>query len=390
METEGYFRFLRGISLFGNLSDADIRDIMKYCREAVFEPGTAVFHENDEADRFYMVMDGEVEVWKNYGTENADMIAVHGIGYLFGEMALVDDLPRSATVIARGQLRLLHINKDEFQKILQENSRVAFSIVRSVSAMVRKSNETLLEDLKERNAKLEAAYEELKEAQAELLRNERLSTLGKFSSMILHDIRNPLAVLKGYTDLILSGTMEDAKLKEYVVKMRYEIERLNSLANEFLDYSRGEVRLDMSVVSLKDFCSRLASSVTRRFASQAIKVSVVSDYDHPVVFDYERMFRVLMNLAENSRKALGRSGEFSIQASRRGDSLVFEVRDTGTGMSPEVMSHIFEPFYSHASGGTGLGMAIVKSIVDAHEGNIAIQSEPSKGTCVTISIPLRG
>jgi len=102
------------------------------------------------------------------------------------------------------------------------------------------------------------------------------------------------------------------------------------------------------------------------------------------------MFRVLMNLAENSRKALGRSGEFSIHAHRKGDSLVFEVRDTGTGMSPEVMSHIFEPFYSHASGGTGLGMAIVKSIVDAHEGNIAIQSEPSKGTCVTISIPLRG
>jgi len=390
MEKEGYFSFLRGISLFGNLRDEDIRDIMGYCREALFNSAEAVFHENDSADHFYMVMSGEVEVWKNHGTENADMIAVHGAGYLFGEMALVDDLPRSATVIARGHLRLLYINKDEFQTILRENSQVAFSIVRSVSAMVRKSNETLLDDLKERNTRLEVAYEDLKAAQAELLRNERLSTMGKFSSMILHDIRNPIAVIKGYTDLLLSGSMLDGKPREYIQKMRYEIERLNNLANEFLDYSRGEVRLDMAVVSLKDFLARLEASVVRRFSSKEIRISISSDFEYPVVFDHERMFRVLMNLAENSRKALGHSGDFSIRAERRGDFLVFEVRDTGAGMSPEILSHVFEPFYSQSSGGTGLGMAIVKSIVDAHEGTIAIESEPDKGTAVTIAIPLRG
>ena len=225
--------------------------------------------------------------------------------------------------------------------------------------MVRKSNETLLEDLKERNIRLEAAYEELKQAQEELLRKERLFTMGKFSSMILHDLRNPIAVIKGYADLLMANSHPGDKQRDYIQKMRFEIERLNSLANEFLDYSRGEVRLDMAVVSLKDFLLRLESSVMRRFASKNINISVKSSYDSPVVFDQERMFRVLMNLSENSRKAMGNKGDFSIKVQVQGEFLEFAVSDTGAGMTEDVLQHVYEPFFSHSSGGTGLGMAIV-------------------------------
>jgi len=109
-----------------------------------------------------------------------------------------------------------------------------------------------------------------------------------------------------------------------------------------------------------------------------------------VVFDQERVFRVFMNLSENARKALGRSGEFSIIAEQQGNSLVFFVEDNGEGMEQKILEHIFEPFYSFSSsGGTGLGMAIVKSIVEAHEGTINVESEKGIGTKIRIALPLR-
>ena len=270
----GYFKFLRGIYFFQELSDQEIRNILKYCQEESYEPGAAVFFENDSADRFYIVMSGEIEVWIGYNTEDSDLLAVHGPGYLFGEMALVDDMPRSATVISRTKTRLIYILKEHFRNILKDNSSLSFSIIRSLSAMVRKSNDTLLEDLRYKNQKLEETNKELRATQNELLRNERLSTLGKLSSMILHDIRNPISVLKGYTDLFLCDDNLADKTLGYARNMSFEIERLSRLANELLDYSRGEVRLDMGVVPLEDFLKKIMEYASRRFASKDISVTI--------------------------------------------------------------------------------------------------------------------
>jgi signal transduction histidine kinase len=387
----GYFQFLRDIYFFKDLKDNDIRDIMGFCREATFSEGEVVFWENEEADRFYIIMSGEVEVWKGYGTDQADMLAVHGPGHLFGEMALVDELPRSATVRSRGKARVLYIAQDEFQKILQEKPTVAFAIVKSLSAMVRKSNDTFLEDLRERNQKLEIANQELRAAQAELIKSERLTTLGKFSSMILHDIRNPISVVKAYTDLLLLGSEIPEKSKGYIKNVRFEAERLNQLANELLDYSRGEIRLDMGSVDLPSFFQRLQEWVERRFSSKRCEIKLENHHEGPVIFDQERIFRSLTNLADNARKAMASGGTFSISASSDGPWLLFEVSDSGEGMSREVMERVFEPFYSFSKGGgTGLGMAIVKSTVEAHGGGIDLESAPGEGTTVSLRIPLHG
>jgi signal transduction histidine kinase len=387
----GFYQFLRNVSFFEELPDTDIRNMLKYCGEEQFSAGEILFHENDPADRFYIVLQGEVEVWKAYGTDDADMLAVHGKGHLFGEMALIDDMPRSATVLARRPTRLLYIKEEDFQRMVRENSSVGFSIIKSLSSMVRKSNDTFLEDLKARNQKLEEAYRELKTAQDELLRKDRLSNLGKFSSMILHDLRNPISTLKSYAEMILMNEEITGKPQEYVKNILHEADRLNNLANEFLDYSRGEIRLTMNIVLLKDFMEKLNSVIRRRFASRNTEITIESRFNEPVIFDHDRMLRVLLNLAENGRKAMGREGMFSIIAEKQRDALLFIITDTGDGMTPEVLEHIFEPFYSSSQGGgTGLGMVIVKNIVDAHEGSLKVESAPGKGTKVTISLPLRG
>lgn len=387
---KGYFHFLRNVAFFQALSDPDIRDIMKYCREEELEPGQVIFNEGDTADRFYIIMKGEVEVWKDYDSPYADLLAVHGEGKLFGEMALVDDLPRSATVVTRSLTRVLYINEEEFQRLLKENSSVALAIIRSLSAMVRKSNQTFVEDLRERNRRLQKAYDELREAQAELLRNERLTTLGKFSSMILHDIRNPISVIKAYGEMLSLGDQLHGKSRKYVDNINFETERLNQLANELLDYSRGEIRLDMGVVQVSDFIDEACEYAAKRLTTKEIEIHCNCEYEGQSIFDRQRMFRVFTNLLENSRKAMGRSGTCKIAAKEINDTLQFSVSDTGAGMSEEVLQHIYEPFYSSSpDGGTGLGMAIVKSVVDAHHGSIEIESQEGRGTEIKISLPLR-
>ena len=385
-----YFEFLRDIPFFKDLTDEDIENIAGYSSDTLFKAGEILFFEGDKADNFYIVMDGEVEVWKSYGQDDADMLAVHGKGHLFGEMALIDNLPRSATVKARNDVILLQIKEEDFDRMIREKATVAFSIIRSLSAMVRKSNETFLEDLKAKNEKLEIANKNLREAQEELIRQERFSNLGKFSSMILHDLKNPISIIKAYAQMLKGDESLPERTIKYISNIHNEVERLNNLANELLDYSRGDIRLNMNIVNIDDFLSRLKTSIESRFANKNINLKFENSCKNPVLLDYERFFRVLMNLAENARKAMGKKGIFSISVTEDHSFITFIVQDNGEGMDKETMKHIFEPFYSSSkSGGTGLGMVIVKNVVEAHDGHMEVESTPGRGTKISITIPAK-
>jgi signal transduction histidine kinase len=385
------FQFLRNAYLFKGLTDEEIRLVAAACAQEEREAGDVIFVEGAGADRFYIVIEGRVEVWKNFYDPKPDLLAVHGAGHFFGEMALIDELPRSATVVAKERTRLLYLYRDEFRRLIAERSSIALSVMTGISFMIRNSNEAFVEDLRKRNAELEGAYARLKEAQSERLRSERLSTLGKFSSLILHDIRNPLSALKGQLQLMLMQLSEPERLRKRIDASLAEVGRLERLASEFLDYSRGEIRLDMAVSRPSELFSRLRSSVADRFESAGLRIEVEAAYDEPVILDAERVLRALSNVADNARKAMSaRGGVFSLASRAEGGMLVLEASDTGDGMSPEVLAHVFEPFYSASSqGGTGLGMLIVKNIVEAHGGSVRLGSQPGVGTRVMLSFPLR-
>lgn len=382
------FKFLRNTYFFHNVSDSDINEIIKVCHEKIFTPGEIIFEEGSVAEKFYIILSGEVEVWKDYRSPLKDRLAVHKKGRLFGEMALIDDLPRSATVVAKEKSRLLYIERDDFNKIIKENSSIALSVMRSVSLMVRKSNESFVENLRKRNKKLKKAYKKLKETHAELIKMERLSTLGKISSLILHDIRNPISILRGYAELIRMKPENSEKNKSNANKIIIEADRLNRLANEMLDYSRGEIRLNMQIVSIDLLVDNVINSIKDKFNLRKIKIIRDIKYKGPVLMDMDRMVRVLYNLADNSRKAMPDGGSFSIKTSEEESSYIMEISDSGVGMTEDVMNHIFEPFYSSSeSGGTGLGMAIVKNIIEAHEGHLSVESKKNKGTSFKIVMP---
>ncbi len=388
---ESLTALLRGLYFFRTLTEEELAKIGAVCREENVAPEGMICREGTPADRFFIIVEGQVEVWKDWGEREADLLAVHGAGHLFGELALIDEMPRSATVIARDPTRLLSIGRSDFHRIITENASVALSVMRSVSSMVRMSNETFVDSLRRRNRELVKANRELKSAQARLLRAERLSLLGRVSSLILHDIRNPLSVLRSLAEMVLLRPEEKGLVERNIRRIIAEADRLGRIAGELLDYSRGEISLSMSIVDPKELVEEATRIIAERFASQKIEIRVDAETARPAILDHDRMLRVLLNLADNSRKAMPRGGLFRIDVAREQGRLVFTVSDTGEGMDHEVQKRLFEPFYTSShEGGTGLGMSIVKSIVDAHEGTLAFTSRKNEGTTFRISLPSPG
>jgi len=381
---------LKNISLFKHLNYEDLEIISQYCRKRKFDSGEVLFYEGDIADCLYIIISGEVEVWADFKQKDRDLLALAKNGDIVGEMALLDDLPRSATLIARSETETYSINNQDFSELLKQCPSVALLIIKSVSSIVRKSNQNFVATLRQRNKDLEKTYQELIETQKRLNREEKLSTLGKFSSMILHDIKNPISVIKSYSDLALMRYGEKlGELAKYFKQINKETKRLHSLANELLDFSRGDISLNLSMVKPGELIKEVLLEIDAIIQARDLKIDLSIDWDQDILIDKERIQRVLHNLIENSRKALPVGGTLSIRTFSEEAVAAILIEDNGTGMSEEVRKHIFEPFYTQsASGGTGLGMMIAKNIVEAHNGSIQVESEESIGTKVTIRFPL--
>lgn len=383
------YAFLRDMSFFRGLSDDEVRLLERVCHPAAYEAGQVIFEEGSRANRFYIVTEGAVEVWKDYSRAERSLLAVFGAGQFFGEMALIDEMPRSATIISRGPTRLYFINQDDFSRLLQENGRIALAISRAVSTIVRENNNRFLEDLRRRNQELEEANRELREAQEDLLRADRMAVLGKMASLILHDIRNPLSVVRSLAQMIELEAADPQKVERNAHRIGEAVDRLDRMAGELLDYSRGEIRLNMSIVEMRPFFTSLVDSIKERFQARGISVEAEVGFNGPIIADEPRLMRVFLNLADNACKAMPNGGRFAIRVSRSEQFMVAEVSDTGVGMTPEVQKHMFEPFFSRSEeGGTGLGMTIVQNLVRAHRGELTVRSRRGHGTSFRITLPL--
>jgi signal transduction histidine kinase len=380
---------LQQLELFRDLPPEDLAKFLAECREEAFGSQVVIFHEGDAPDRFYVLLEGQVEIWKDFGTPYADILAIRGPGACFGEMSLIDELPRSATVRTTTPIRVVSLEKPHFRKVIEQNPPVALLIMRTVSQMIRVSNEAYQYGLRQKNQMLERAYEDLKRAQDDLIRSERLSTLGKFASMIIHDLRNPLSIVKGYAEILSLSSPSPDRTAVMAGKLLAEAERLNRMVGELLDYSRGSIRLNLGPVHLPELFRKLREQFAETLGSRQILFEVETSVDEPLLLDQDRIHRVFSNLIDNGRKAMRSGGVLRFHAVAEGEDVVICVSDTGEGMDEETRRRLFEPFFSaSSSGGTGLGMLVVSNVVEAHRGTIEVESELGRGTTIRIRLPL--
>ncbi len=381
---------LKSTKLFGQLTEEDYLKLAALTNPAIFSKGEYVFSENDEADAFYIIVEGNASIVKETKGGESSILAVKTKGGVFGEMAVIDELPRSAGVRAEEQLVLLKILKGDFMTLVESRPNIAIELSRGVCSTVRNSNISYINNLERRNRQLESAYRKLKEMQDELIQKEKLSLVGKFASLIVHDIKNPMTNIRAYAELIKITAKDNPKIDRSTGIIINEIDRLVKMTTELLEFSRGEMHLVKTPVNLSSLVSNAVDTLKINHFPDNIIIQFDEKCDGVIMGDPDKLTRMMFNLINNSVEAISTNsnGRIILKVTEEKDMVRFFIQDNGCGMEPEVLEKVFEPFYSYnKKKGTGLGMAIVKSIVESHNGKIKKASKPGIGTKFEIFFP---
>ena len=225
---------------------------------------------------------------------------------------------------------------------------------------------------------------ERKRMEAEILSSERLSALGRTAAHISHEIKNPLMLIGGFARQVLKEYPGDPeKNKEKLKIIVDEVQRLEGFLEEVGGYakiSEPQKKLGDLNALLQETCERLKPSLRE----QGITLRLEMAQNLPQVwFDPVHLRQVILNIAKNGIEAMPDGGTLTIASGREAGRVFFQISDTGEGIPPEVMEKIFQPFFSTKSKGSGLGLAISQKIMEAHQGEITIESELHRGTRVT-------
>ncbi len=252
-------------------------------------------------------------------------------------------------------------------------------------------NSMLVEDLEGRNAELRQAMIQLREAQDELVRREKLSTVGKMASMIIHDIRGPLTALMGFGELMKGRDMPEEEATEYGEIIVQETDRVNRMIQEILDFTRGTKSLKVEQLDGSVLLAELVRRLNDEFRGQEIQLVTKIPGETSFRGDREKMLRVLLNLCRNAAEAMNGRGSIEVAYQDCEDGVKFVVRDDGPGVPESIRDKLFDPFVTAGKKkGTGLGLAIVQKIVHDHDGDITVSSESDSGTTFTVQLPTEG
>ena len=233
--------------------------------------------------------------------------------------------------------------------------------------------------------------------QEEILRMDRLVSLGKLSSGIAHELRNPLAGIKTTAQALSEEMSKDDSRREYLNRITKEIDRLNDLLKTFFSFAKPQ-KLNLIECSVKDVINEIIPFLFKEIADQGVRF--VEAY-HPqlpkIKVDKNQMYQVFLNLFLNAIQAMPNGGELKIEVnptvsySQDGPSQNFikiVISDTGKGIPSNIIHRIFDPFFTTKPKGIGLGLSITYQIIKKHGGTIKVESKLEKGTSFIINLPV--
>lgn len=229
----------------------------------------------------------------------------------------------------------------------------------------------------------------LRTAHADLIRSERLGAIGKAASAVAHDFTQPLSTIAGAVGLLrMDGDMPDVRERCFLA-IESELERLQRMKQEIVEFARGEATLDDGAVRVDSFIENTISALRAQVAERDIVLAVEHGYEGEWIIDSYRLGRVIENLVRNAAAAISRDGTIVIRTDHVGGRLRIEVEDDGPGIPADHLDEIFEPFVSFGKKeGTGLGLAIARNVVAQHDGTLVVVSDPGE-TRFTILLPPR-
>ncbi|MGH7957986.1 MAG: ATP-binding protein [Opitutaceae bacterium] len=353
----------------GSLSE-QLRALVPEGRGRSFRAGEIIFAAGDSGDGFYVVESGSVRISAVIDQNEPRVLATIGPGEFFGEMAVLDDAPRSASAIADEETQAVFIERDQLLGLLERQPHLALALIREFSARMRALNQKYLD---------------------EIIQAERLAAVGRFAGTIVHDFKNPLTVIGLASEIAFQEGVPVAIKKKSQGRIAQQIQRITDMLHELIDFTKPSgARPNLQRTQFAAFMNPLVEMISDEIAER--KVALVLEDPAPeleVEIDAQRLSRVFHNLINNAVDEMRGGGTVFLRFKVSEIELTVSVQDTGKGIAPEIAQTLFKPFATHGkTHGTGLGLSICKKIVEDHHGRIWAGSAPGKGATFSFTLPL--
>ncbi|HNX00788.1 MAG TPA: cyclic nucleotide-binding domain-containing protein [Candidatus Cloacimonadota bacterium] len=362
---------LKRIDIFAGLSDEELTQVANRFDRLEVAANEAVISEGTPGDFFYIIISGEVTINKVIPDPDSTQapLTVMGPNEFFGEMALIDEFPRSASAIANQDSVLIRIGKDSFIDLCTSYPKLLFNLIRTLSFRLRETNTRFIEALEN------------------IMKKNKLAAIGMAASKIIHDIRTPLTVIVLAAQIIEQLYPQAAEFSHDIIK---QTDFLDQLVKEMLDYAHGkESTIYISPFDLEETMNELVLHGNQISKGKTISFEVNNKVDQKLCLDGMKVKRVLLNLLKNSVEAIPETGTVILDADIQGKYFHFRISDTGPGVPDFMLKNLFDPFFTTGkTQGTGLGLAICEKIIHDHHGNITYKNRDGGGSQFDILLPL--
>jgi signal transduction histidine kinase len=368
---------------FTGLAENELQEMADACQLCSYPPNHVLCHEGAYENTFYIIADGNAVISKKISEEDGERILrISGRGDLIGEMALIQNVPRSAAVRTTTNLTALEMEKKDFETLLGRSPSMAINIIRITLDRIRSNDQLAIQDLQKTNKILR-----------QLDRNKL-----EFIQVAAHELRTPLTVLKGYINLLhslpdIKGNPALDDVMDGVVK---GADRMHEVVNMMLDVTHIDnetLEVNPVPVPLKRIFKDLLGDFSKAAAERKIQIIIEQDADTPVInADPALIQKALHHLIVNAIKYTPDGGSVTLRSrpvtmENDAPGVEFSITDTGIGLDAEHHELVFEKFYQvggvaiHSSGktsfkggGAGLGLAIVRGVARAHGGKVWVKS----------------
>jgi signal transduction histidine kinase len=356
-----------GNRLFEGISSSALKKIRSKIGVLHVEAGGVIFHEGDPGDSLYLVEEGSVEISKPGSAGEQEILEYVDPGSFFGATALLAGEPHSVTARAVEPAVIGAVKEKTFQQLLEiAPSRLHINFLRAVTDQIRRVNAHFMHDT---------------------VRAERLRVAGALANAVLHDLKNPVCIARCCSEVIANEST-DPQLRELSKMLTEAVNGILGMTLDLLDYTRNSVSVSKRPVSIWRLLDELNRQSLHLLPARKIEFVKHIRYQGNVDIDLDRMTRSLATVIENAIGAMPAGGVLTLTTDLVLGQVALRISDTGVGIPPEMLPRLFEPFEPHAkSHWAGAGLAVAKSIIEAHGGTISIASVPGKGTTVDIRLP---
>lgn len=364
---------------FPGMPPKEAQEMVAIGKVESYPPEVVLCQEGAIEEIFYILLDGEVRVTKAIVRDQNRLLNHLGPGDFFGEMGLIHDAPRAASVVTTLSTTVLTIHKTDFDLLLQQSSSVSMAMVREVSRRLRENDEMTIEDLRSKAGELATAYHRL--AQEEYARRE-------FLTAIAHELRTPLTSAGGFLEMARKKMLEGETYDLAIEAISRNVQQIVSLVNDILFLQEVELVFpELHPINVDEVVRSAIEIVQEKADQNQLQFLLVIKPGLPKVCGhYNSLERALTMVLDNAVKFSPKGGKVYLSVEPVDDYLCIIIRDEGMGISEEALPKIFDRFYreeptgNELYGGVGLGLAITRQVIEQLGGKIEVESQVGEGS----------